>query len=111
MFAGVYQYHFKDSVARLEYLLARQTKLFRTDQGIFHLADGTTDGRFADTLGLRNMKFGSVFSPVHQGHQQLIGPAQFRRSPEIAQSFFNDLEHLRKGFSLHARKPLEIRVL
>ena len=57
------------------------------------------------------MKFGSILSPVHQGHQQLIGSAQFRRSPEIAQPFFNDLQHLFKCFSLYACKTLEIRVL
>jgi hypothetical protein len=57
------------------------------------------------------MKFGSILSPVHQGHQQLIRSAQFRRSPKIAQPLFNDLQHLFKCFSLYARKTLEIRVL
>src|SRR5690349_9807643 len=57
------------------------------------------------------MKFSSVFSPVHQGHQQLIRPTQFRRSPEVTQPFLNDFEHLFKRFSLYACQTFEIRVL
>ena len=57
------------------------------------------------------MKFRSVFSPVHQGHQQLIGSAQFGRSPKVTQSFFNDFEHLFKRFALYASETLEICIL
>jgi hypothetical protein len=57
------------------------------------------------------MKFGSIFSPVHQGHQQLIGSAQFRRPPEVTQPFLYDFEHLFKGCSLYASETFEIRVL
>ena len=46
------------------------------------------------------MKFRSIFSPVHQGHQQLIGSAQFRWSPEVSQPFLNHFEHLIEGFAL-----------
>ena len=56
------------------------------------------------------MKLRSIFSPVHQGHQQLIGSAQLRRSSKATQSFLNDLAHLLKGFSLYAGKTLEVCV-
>ena len=57
------------------------------------------------------MKFSPVFSPLHQGHQQLIGSAQFGRSPKVSQSFFNHFEHLGKGFSLYAGETFEVCVL
>ena len=57
------------------------------------------------------MKFRSIFSPVHQGHQQLIGSAQLRWSPEGTQSLLHYFEHLRKGFSLYTSETLEICVL
>jgi hypothetical protein len=57
------------------------------------------------------MKLGPILSPVHQSHQQLIGPAQFRRSPEITHPFLYYFEHPFNGFSLYAGQPLEIRAL
>jgi hypothetical protein len=92
----------------LERLFARQTKLLRARQGIFYLADGATDRGFTDTIGLSYMKFSSILSPVHQGHQQLIGSAQFRRPPKVTQPFLNNFQHLLKGFSLDTRETLEI---
>jgi len=56
-------------------------------------ANGTTDGRFADTVGLCNMKFGSIFAPVHQGHQELIGSTQLWWSSKLPKLFLNNFEH------------------
>jgi hypothetical protein len=57
------------------------------------------------------MRFRSIFSPVHQGHQQLIGSAQFGRLPKATQPLFRDLEHLCKGFSLYTCETLETPIL
>ena len=56
------------------------------------------------------MKLGPVFSPVHQGHQQLIRSAQLRWSPEVSQPFLHDCEHLFEGFALYTRQPFEVTV-
>lgn len=60
--------------------------------------------------GSDHIKFRWIFSPVHQGHQQLIGSTQLWRSPEVSQSFHNDCEYLLKGFSLYACQAFEICV-
>ena len=57
------------------------------------------------------MKFRSVFSPIHQGHQQLIGSAKFGWSPKVGQPFLHDFEHLAKGVSLDTRQSLELCIL
>jgi hypothetical protein len=49
------------------------------------------------------MKFRSVFSPVHQDHQQLIGSAQLGGSTKVSQSFLDDSKHLIESFALDAR--------
>jgi hypothetical protein len=87
---------------------ARQTNFFRAYQSIVHLADGAANRCFTDTIGLGNMKFRSIFSPVHQGHQQLIGSVKFRGSSEVSQPFFNDCKHLIEGFALDARQSFEV---
>jgi hypothetical protein len=56
------------------------------------------------------MKFGPILTPVHQGQQQLVRSAQFGRSAEVSQTFFDHGQHLFKGLSLDARQPFEVRV-
>ena len=54
------------------------------------------------------MKLGPVFSPVHQGHQELIRSTQFWRSAEITEALFNHFQQQIKGFALDARQAFEI---
>jgi len=58
------------------------------------------NGGFTDTIGLRYMKFGSILSPIPQGHQQLIGAAQPGWSAKVSQPCFDDRKHLLKGCML-----------
>jgi hypothetical protein len=111
LFVGIHQDHFRDGVAGLECLFARQPNFFRAYQNVFHLAEGPTNYCFTDTIELRNMKFRSIFSPVHQRHQQLIGSAQFWRSAEVTQSVLKNLEHFFKSCFRYACETLEICVL
>lgn len=57
------------------------------------------------------MKLGSLFAPVHQGHQELIGSAQFGRPSKVAQGLCNHFEHQLKGFSLYSGQTFEFAIL
>ena len=76
---------------------------FTAASDIFNFFDRAAHRCFTNTIGQANMKFSSIFSPVHQSQQQLIGSAQFRWSPEVSQPFFDDCEHLFEGFALDTR--------
>lgn len=56
------------------------------------------------------MKLRSVFALVHQGHEQLVGSAQFRWSAKVSQPFFDDREHLIESFALDTSQPFEITI-
>ncbi|MCW5200345.1 hypothetical protein VU07_00795 [Desulfobulbus sp. F4] len=60
------------------------------------------------------MKFSTLFKPMHQGHQKLISPAQFRRPAKIAQPLLNNLEHnlehFGEGRTLNTCRTLKILI-
>ncbi len=56
------------------------------------------------------MKLGAIFSPVHQGQQQLIGPFQLGRAPESGQFLFEHLDHQPEGLVFNTGQTFEVFV-
>jgi hypothetical protein len=54
------------------------------------------------------MKLGTIFSPVHQRHQQLVCSAQLGRSPKIGHLRFQHANHLSESMVFDSRQPLEV---
>ena len=74
----------------------------------YYLVNGAEDSVFTDTIVLCNAKFYSIFSPVHQSHQQLLGSAQFGWSPKVLYTFLDDCKHLIESFALDTGSPFEV---
>jgi hypothetical protein len=54
------------------------------------------------------MKLSSIFSPIHQGHQQLICPAQLGRTPKAGHLAFHYADHLLERLMLNSCQSFEI---
>ena len=57
------------------------------------------------------MELRSILTPVHQGHQQLVGSVQGRWPAKITQARSHDQKHLFKSASLDSRATLEIFII
>ena len=53
------------------------------------------------------MERGAIFSPIHQGQQELIAATQFRWPAKIAQSLFDYRFHLLEGAAFNSSRSFE----
>ena len=56
------------------------------------------------------MKLSAIFSPIHQGHQQLVCPAQLRWTSKVGQLAFQYSHHFLEGLMLYSCQPLEVSI-
>jgi hypothetical protein len=72
MLSRIDENNFKCHTAEVKCFLAGKVKSFRLYKCILNFLNRPTYSQLADSVCKTNVKFSTVFTPIHQGQQKLI---------------------------------------